>query len=150
MSTRRTTAESQLNAPIELRARFRDGDPVGILFFARAYELAHDAYEEWVLKLGYSYREWFENETWGVPFRKTECEHLRPIRPGDLIEVKTAIESMSETTFVSTYEMTVDGQTVCTVRLAHVFVDRKTKKKISIPSDVRRRLEAYQLKGLNP
>lgn len=125
-------------------ARFRDGDPVGILFFARAYEIAHDAYEDFVRSLGFTYREWFENETWGVPIRKSECEHLRPIRPGDEIAVAVKIDSLGESSFTAAYEISVAGQPASVVKLTHVFMDVKTKKKTAIPSDVRRRLEAHQ------
>ena len=125
-------------------ARFRDADPIGILFFARAYELAHDAYEDLVRALGFSYREWFENETWGVPIRKSECEHLRPIRPGDEIVVKTKIESLGESSFTSSFEIIAAGQVASVVKITHVFMDTATKKKMAIPSSVRGRLESHQ------
>ncbi|MES2962512.1 MAG: thioesterase family protein [Bdellovibrionota bacterium] len=129
---------------MKTHARFRDADPVGILFFARAYELAHDAYEDFVRSLGFTYREWFENETWGVPIRKSECEHLRPIKPGDEISVSVKIENLGESSFTTSYSIASAGQPASEVKLTHVFMDVKTKKKMAIPSNVRSRLEAHQ------
>lgn len=128
----------------ESHARFRDADPVGILFFARAYEIAHDAYEDFVRSIGFTYREWFENETWGVPIRKSECEHLRPIRPGDIVMTSVKIETLGDSSFTAIYEISASGQVASIVKLTHVFMDLKTKKKMQMPSDVRGRLEAHQ------
>ena len=129
---------------MKTHARFRDADPVGILFFARAYELAHDAYEDFVRSLGFTYREWFENEAWGVPIRKSECEHLRPIKPGDEVEVKVKVEALGESSITLAYDITAAGQPASLVKITHVFMDVKTKKKMAIPSEIRRRLESHQ------
>ena len=103
----------------------------GLPIWARAYEIAHDAYEDFVRSLGFTYREWFENESWGVPIRKSECEHLRPIRPGDEISVKVSIESLGESSFTNVYEISATGAVASVVKITHVFMDVKTKKKMT-------------------
>lgn len=130
--------------------RFSECDPAGIMFFGNIYHHAHDFYEDFVRHLGFEWRDWFENNDWMVPLRHSSAEHLLPIRPGAVYQMQVMIERIGESSFTGKYWMTSSLGTHAEVTLVHTFVSAKTKEKTSIPLDVRRRLEAYQLKCLHP
>ena len=130
--------------------RFSECDPAGIMFFGNIYHLAHDFYEDFVRHLGFEWRDWFENKDWMVPLRHSSAEHLLPIRPGSSYQMQVMIERIGESSFTGRYWLTSTLGTHAEVVLVHTFVSAKSKEKTSIPPDVRRRLEAYQLKCLHP
>lgn len=125
---------------------FHDADPAGIMFFGNVYAKAHGVYESFVQHLGFSWREWFDNGTWAVPLRHTSCEHLAPMFPGTAYDVSCLLEKIGTSSFTMKYKFTSAKATHAEVTLVHAFVDPVKKAKCEIPSIVRERLEAYQLK----
>ena len=128
--------------------RFHQADPAGILFFGHVGALAHDAYEAFVEHLGFSWREWFENPEWAVPIRKTSCEYLKPMRAGEELTIVVGIEKIGESSITLNYDFRCKGETHAEMQIVHVFLDKKARAKMPIPSVVRRKLEAYQSQGL--
>jgi 1,4-dihydroxy-2-naphthoyl-CoA hydrolase len=128
--------------------RFRDADPAQILFFSRAYEIAHDAYEDFVKHLGFDWKDWFANATWAAPIRHSSCEHLGPIPPGTTIETKVTLEKIGDSSFTARYTISSADKEVARVDLVHVFIDKTRGAKLALPQIVRERLETYQSKSL--
>ncbi len=126
--------------------KFHDADPAGIMFFGNVYAKAHGTYETFVEHLGFTWKEWFANETWAVPIRHSECEHLAPIFPGQSYDVECRLEKIGTSSFTMKYVFTSSKATHAEVTIVHAFVDLKKKAKCEMPSVVRERLEAYQLK----
>lgn len=128
--------------PIQIR--FHEADPAGIAFFANAYALAHSAYEKFVTEaLGFKWAEWFENETWGVPIRHSECEHLVPMKPGRTYDVVIKVEKLGESSLTLKYAFQEAGRDHAIVTLVHTFIDVKALKKTTVPDLVRDRLKPY-------
>ncbi len=126
------------------RLHFRQADPAGIMFFAEAFQLAHDTYEEFLEYLGFSYQEWFTNPEWAVPIRTTEADYRRPMVPPHLYEIEVAVEDIGETSMALRYSFLREGELHAEVRLVHVFINKERHQKMAIPSRVRHALETYQ------
>ena len=141
------TAKAVFKKPLAIR--FSDCDPAGILFFGNIYQQAHDFYEDFAMSLGYNWKQWFENGEWVVPLRHTSAEHLIPIRPGEAYEMTAEVERIGDSSFTGKYKMLSAMGVHAEVTLVHTFASATTFKKISIPADVRRRLETYQSQCLN-
>lgn len=128
-----------------LKPRFNDADSAGIIFFANAYVFAHAAFETFVVEaLGFQWADWFDNDTWGVPLRKTECEHLRPLLPGHDYETVVRVERLGESSVTLNYSIESSAGVHAVVKMVHTFIDVKKRAKMPIPALVRERLEAYQ------
>jgi len=127
-----------------VRIRFEHADPEGIMFFGNIYGIAHEVYEQFVEHLGFTYKDWFLNKTWGVPLRKSECLYSAPLLPGQTYDVKVTVPQISDSSFGTHYIFALNGKTHAEVTLAHVFVDRNARSKTAIPSEIRGRLETYQ------
>ena len=132
---------------VSIPLRFRDADSEGILFFGRATELAHDAYEEFVTgALGIQWKDWFDHPEWGVPIRHASCEFRRPLHPGETVDIHVSVKEVGDSSFTASYRFTGAGKTETNweVTLVHVFFKRSDRSKIAIPSGVRERLESYR------
>lgn len=134
------------------KIRFSNTDAAGITFFANVFTMAHDAYEDFVASLGFSWPEWFDNKNWGVPIRQSSCEYFRPLLPGKDCQIEVTIEKIGETSLGLHYRFLIDEILCCEVRLTHAFVELKPVSgklgKTPIPSKVRQRLEAYRAQCL--
>lgn len=121
---------------------FHLADPAGVLFFGNAFILFHQAFEHFVLhQLTCSWNIWFQNSDWIVPIRHAEAEYLQSICAGQecLIEIGLHSLSTSSFTLISTIQQ---DRICCSIKTVHVFCDRETKKKISIPSNL---LSSFQI-----
>lgn len=130
-----------------LTPQFHDADPAGIMFFGNVYAKAHGTYEMFIEHLGFSWKEWFANETWAVPIRHSSCEHLAPIFPGQTYEVECHLEKIGSSSFTMKYAFKSSKAIHAEVTIVHAFIDLKKKAKCEMPSVVRERLEAYQSKS---
>lgn len=119
--------------------RFEEGDPGGIAFFANAYLYAHRAYEAFIRDLGFP--EFFTGKDVLVPFVHTECDHLSPMRPGDVLTVEVVVEKLGSTSMTLAYTVKVGERVSARVRMVSVFVDGTTFEKIEIPSVYRQALQ---------
>lgn len=130
-----------------IHLRFRHGDPAGLLFFGNVYEIAHDVYEDFVEHLGIEWKDWFQNPTWAVPIRHSSCEHLLPMQPSVKYKVRVEVDRLGKSSFTLKYVVVKGSRIYAEVSLVHTFFNKSTRTKMSIPSDVRERLEAYRGKS---
>ena len=77
----------------QVRVRFGDTDPYGIVYFVSYFRYIHRAIEEYLRSLGLPPEETFRNtqEGFGLPIVEAHGKFLRPSRYGDLLEVETRL-----------------------------------------------------------
>ncbi|MBL8681524.1 MAG: acyl-CoA thioesterase [Myxococcales bacterium] len=123
--------------------RFQDIDAAGIMFFAKVFELFHDAYVAALGARGVSLAAVLDERVWAAPITRSEARFRRPMRFGDELDVELRVE-------VGERELTVNYR-VCSARdgsiehatgsTTHAFVDRATFRRIEIPEAVQRALQ---------
>jgi 1,4-dihydroxy-2-naphthoyl-CoA hydrolase len=123
-----------------LSPRFRQTDSAGLLFFNEAFNIFHDAYEEWVLALYGGKKGWFENEDWGVPLKKANADFRRPLRAFDPCEIKIKLIAVRESSFQLESTLWQNQSLCCTIETVHVFIDKMTRAARSIPDEIREKL----------
>ena len=124
-------------------AAFDDSDPGGIVFFGNYYRIAHRLFEQFLLQLGLSWSDWFSGQEILIPLVHSEADYKQPLHAGRTYLGKVWVETLGQTSITIGYQfLTEDGEKDCaSLKTVHVFVDRKTMKKIEIPQAFRRRLE---------
>ncbi len=128
---------------IKVQIFFDEADGEGIVFFGNYFRIAHRAFEQYISLIGISWQEWFKHPELGVPLRHVEADYLSPLRPGDLIEIDIRVAEVTESSVRFTYDFRdLQGRPTSRLATTHVFADRKTFKKMAIPDDFRKRLEA--------
>jgi 1,4-dihydroxy-2-naphthoyl-CoA hydrolase len=124
-----------------LTPHFRQTDSAGVLFFNEAFNLFHDAYEEWAAALVGDAKTWFNNETWAVPIKKANADFRRPLYAFDPCEVKITLQTVGQTSFQLTTEIWQNNALRCTLETVHVFLSKKEKSPQGIPEEIRAKLE---------
>jgi len=115
---------------------FGDADPQGILYYPRALDLAHTCLEEFWKGQRVGWKFWFQNPEFAVPIRHAECDFLSPLYVGENYQVRLGVSTIGESSVEFVCEI-LSSQVCVRVRTVHVFVDRKTFQKISVPEPVR-------------
>jgi len=127
----------------EFQVRFREADPAGIGYFAHVFSFAHDAFEDFIVAAGFHWKEWFLTKEYIVPIRHTECSFLKPFLPGENYQISVSVAKLGDSSFQMKYLFLQGPHQHATVLMTHVFLDAKSKGKMSIPEIVRNRLKVY-------
>lgn len=130
--------------PVELFIHFDDADPAGIVFFGNFYRLAHRALELALPQWNLTWADFFHDQRVGFPVRHCEADYMKPVRPGAPIYATVAVENLGETsvTFRTEFRESADvsGPVNAVVRVVHVCIDVKERKKTAIPESLRKAL----------
>lgn len=124
-----------------MTVHFGDCDPAGVIFYPRAFELAHVAVEEFIRKKLEAEDAWFASPKHTFPVRRAEADFLGPMRPGADFHVSVSVEGIGTTSVTLAVKFADSaGTAVLCVRTIHVAVDRVSGKATSIPAEIRRKL----------
>jgi 4-hydroxybenzoyl-CoA thioesterase len=116
--------------------RFGDCDPAGVIFYPRAFELAHAAVEEF-LRAAIGGNAWFASPVYAFPIRRAEADFLAPMKPGEVFRAALSVERLGTTSMTFVVEFTDSAaQLAARIRTVHVAVDRTSGKAASIPPEV--------------
>lgn len=121
-----------------LPVRFHEVDSAGIVFFARIFQYAHDAYEAWLRSVGFPLDPPFHERDYGLPLVHAEADFQSPIQTGQEVRVELALTSIGTTSFKVSARLTGrEGVDLATVRTVHVCVDPRTRRPIPLPAAMR-------------
>ena len=126
----------------QLRVRFQECDPQGVVYFARYPEYYDLTITElWREALG-GYQLMVDA---GVDMVVAEqrIRYIAPARFDELIDVEMAIDKLGTTSMLSSYAITRDEELLVEGDFRHVFIEAATKAKAPIPHDVRAALAGY-------
>ena len=86
----------------EVRVRFGDTDPYGVVYFVSYFRYCHRGIEEFLRSLGLAPESIFRNraEKFGLPIVAADCRFLAPARYGDLLEMETSVKEITEKAIV--------------------------------------------------
>ncbi|MEI8125181.1 MAG: thioesterase family protein [Parachlamydiaceae bacterium] len=128
------------------QVRMHDTDMAGILYFPRQFRFAHDALEDFVASLGYTFDQIFHKEHFVFVIVHAESDYLNPLRVSDKLDIHLTIENIGNSSFTVCYKIYKEDKTLSgTAKTVHVTLDAKTRKKIPIPQIFRDLLEKHQV-----
>jgi len=110
-------------------------DSGGILFFARIFELAHSAYEEFILRSDLE-NNYFEHEEIAIPLISATSDFHKPIKLHEVLEINVVVSKIGNSSFQLTttfLDELVNAKAIVTT--THVFVDKKEFGKMDIPDE---------------
>jgi len=120
-----------------LTARLRHTDAAGVVYFARYFELAHEAYEQALAEGGMPLTPEVLSAGVLLPIVHAEADYAAPLHLGDEVEVTLSVEDVRERLFTLVFEFQRAGVRVCRVRTVHVAVRREDFTATSLPEGVR-------------
>ncbi len=124
------------------KVRFSEVDAAGVVFFTRALEYFHMAYEDFMASIGLDLHQQFIQAGTALPVVHVEADYKRAMKVGETLDVHVAVESIGTRSYTMKYHITgADGTLRVTGRIKNVFVDGDFKSS-SIPEPMREKLGA--------
>lgn len=120
---------------------FRQTDMAGIAYFNEVFNVFHDTYELWVESLMGSTQDWFCNADWAVPLKSVHCDYHAPLEPFKNYKLTIELENIGNTTFRLKSVIKSETHDCATLSTTHIFMNKKTKTAMEIPSEIKTKLE---------
>lgn len=122
-----------------------DTDTAGVIFFANQFRIIHEAYEEWLDKVGFGFGKIFNKGKYFIPIVHAESDYKCPLIIGDTIKITLHVTNIGKSSFTISYAIercdmfhkTLAG----TAQTVHVIIDSQTERKIKLPKNIRKALE---------
>ncbi len=127
----------------QLPIHFEKADLAGVVFFARIFDLAHNAFELFLQHLEISWAEWFQNEKILFPIRKTKAQFFKPLYAGQVIDVTVTLSHLGRSSFTIEYVFFQNKQKTNCLTMTHVSVNKETLKPISFPEQYKTKFSSY-------
>ena len=123
----------------QIAVGFGDTDAAGVIFYPRALALAHSAVENFIRRSTLGWKAWFASAEHAGPIRRAEADFFLPIRVGETVMLRTAVEQVGETsvTFVVEF-LDTSGRSAVRVRTVHVVIDKATGRPAPLTVEMRR------------
>ncbi len=131
----------------QVRVRFGDCDPAGIVFYPRYFEMFNNLVEDWHREaLQFSFTEIVTTRSWGLPTVHLEADFVAPTRFGEVLSASLSVRDIG-TTSVSLDILLrgPDGADRVRGKVVLVWIDRRVTQSIPIPDEVRARLLAFRV-----
>ena len=126
--------------------RFQHCDPAGIVFYPQYFVLFNELVEDWFKDgLGVDFVELHMVRGLGIPMVRIECDFLAPSKLGDNLTLSLAVKKIgngSLTLAISARSAT--GEERVRATLIIVLASLETRRAVTIPPDLRARLERFQ------
>ncbi len=123
---------------------FSDCDPAGIMFFSRAFEIVHIAYEKFLFKndLG----GFFEGKGIIIPLVHAEADYKIPLKAGMTVIVMVKLGEIKENSFSLAYNIyDSENRIAAKVKTVHVVVSAETQTKCEVPDNLKNALLKLEL-----
>lgn len=130
---------------LPVRIYYEDTDAGGIIYHANYLKFAERGRTELLRECGYE-NLGLQHDP-GILFvvRHAENDYLKPGVLDDMLEMRSSIITMKNTSFVMKQDLirVSDGAILCQMKITLVCVDVNTIKPVRIPNDIREKFEAY-------
>jgi len=129
----------------QIKVRFSDTDPAGVMYFPRFLDSFHGVFEDWFDEdLKMPYRWMLEDTRVGFPTVSVNVDYRGPFRFGEMMEVELAVTEVGDKSFACTYRARRVGNDrvlVCAV-MKVATVDLDEFKPILIPTKLKQALNS--------
>ncbi len=124
---------NSLSCETNIRVRFNETDPLGIVWHGHYITYFEDGREAFGKKYGISYLE-VKKSGYAIPIVKSCCEHKLPLKYGDIAKIKTTFVDSLAAKLIFKYAIyNPEGMVVCTGETVQVFVDKNGELSLIFP-----------------
>ncbi len=127
--------------------RLHDVDAAGVMFFARLFVHAHDAYEDFMAGQDLGLEKLIDTGV-RLPLVHASADYLAPLHQGEQVSVMLEVEKLGRTSFTLAYSLSCGGALRARLRTVHVFLAGQGDVPSPLPDEVRQRLLPYSLQSV--
>jgi len=129
----RSKTKNEISYTSEVRVRFAECDPLGIVWHGNYIQFFEDGREAFGRHHGISYLDQKANN-FSTPIVSSKCEHKLPLSYGDVAKIKTTYIDSPAAKMIFKYEiLNPDGALVCTGETVQVFVELGGELSLVLP-----------------
>lgn len=122
--------------------RLNDCDPAGIVFFARVYDMAHEAFEAMLIEFQNPIQKIIFDSEIIYPLVESCAKYQKPLKLGNNIIIQVKLDSISENAFTLKFEFQLDSKIMCIVNTTQVSINKSNWQKTPIEENFRTNLES--------
>lgn len=118
------------------RIDLADTDAAGVIYFARAFEICHSAYEHYLATGAIALPEIVKSDNIALPIVHSEADFFQPLFWGDRVLVKITSDPPRQHSFELVYQITPENHPdaiAISARTRHVCIDPQTRQKALLP-----------------
>jgi 1,4-dihydroxy-2-naphthoyl-CoA hydrolase len=116
--------------------KFPDTDAAGVVYFANALSMCHEAYEESLGSFGINIKAFFTHPSVAFPIVHANVDFSRPMYCGDKLRISLIPQKIGMGKFDITYEITVHEVIVAKAITRHVCIDTSSRTKQELPNEM--------------
>ena len=117
--------------------RFQDIDAAGFLFFARTFDLFHDAWLAFLYQYGILLDEVLCQKNWAIPLRHAEADYLLPLVFGETVVISlTCFHLATQEITLGWKIQNISQQTNTVGQTVHTFIQPQNRQRIAIPKEI--------------
>lgn len=115
--------ENKLQHTEEIRVRFNETDPLGIVWHGNYITYFEDGREAFGRKHGLTYLD-IQNAGFVTPIIKSTCEHFLPLKYGETFRIETTFINSRSAKLIYQYRLyNKENKLVCSGETIQVFLD---------------------------
>ena len=127
------------------KVRLPDTDSAGILFFGNYFKLAHIIYEDFMESIGFSLQYIIDDSDILILIVHTEADYKTSLRLSQPYDLELSVEKIGSRSFTLRYRFVNRDNELCAeVQTVHAVINKKTKKSVSIPEELLKKLTSHQ------
>ncbi len=128
---------------VQLKVRFGDVDPAGIVYYPKIFDYIHEAFEElWDAYVGARYDQLLLERRIGFPLVHSEVEFHHPLHFGDRPIVRISCRRLGRSSIALRYRFHVGDRVCLEAKLTVVCVRLEGLAAIPVPEEYRAKFEA--------
>ncbi len=118
--------------------RFQDTDAAGVVYFANALAMCHEAYEASIAASGINLKLFFSNQEAAIPIVRASVDFFHPMFCGDRINIYLTSKQLTTEKFETVYQIVMadSEQLVAKAICRHVCIDPIGRTKKEIPAEL--------------
>ncbi|NUN66376.1 acyl-CoA thioesterase [Pseudanabaena biceps] len=126
---------------------FRDTDAAGVVYFANALAICHEAYEASLAASGIVLKSFFSGDVIAVPIASAKIDFFKPMFCGDRIKILLDSSLLSSDSFQVAYQIFFardageDKKAIAIAQTKHVCIDSSTRKKVPLSPELLKWIE---------
>jgi 1,4-dihydroxy-2-naphthoyl-CoA hydrolase len=123
-----------------------DTDAAGVVYFASAMHICHEAYEESLAAREINLQQLIKEDKIAIPIISASINFFRPMFCGDRLQIDLVTTQISEHEFTVGYQIILPlnpEKTLVQATTKHICIDARTRSRILLPKTIMFWLNSY-------
>jgi len=116
------------------KIHFADTDSAGVVYFASLLSICHEAYEEYLTKIGVNLHDFFQNDLTAIPIIHAQIDFFQPLFCGDSVVIQLLFNLVNQQVFEINYQIFKQDQSIARALTRHITINPQTRKTQPIPN----------------